>query len=509
MPEVTDSSEDLRPLSGSASSPYISDALTPLSEVPTRDVAPHSAVSTTLLRLSEGGIPFGRYHLVELIGRGGMGAVFRAEQPELRREVAIKIILGGEQATDEQILRFQAETQAAARLTHPNIVAIHEVGFADGLHYFTMDLMRGGTLAQRLCKQQCPVEEAARVVMHLARAVEYLHSRGVIHRDLKPSNVMFDVDDRPCLTDFGLAKVLEDENGCTRTGDVVGTASYMSPEQASGSVREVSPLTDVYSLGAILYEMLTGRPPFVGESFVDTLLQVLESEPTLPRKLRPGLSHELEQICLKCLEKRPHHRYQSAAALADDLERFLHGEPVESCARELPQVARRVVRRYPALSAHSAILLAVALIVVLRHLFANAPNQNFVVIEALIAFWMVLAFVMQWFQTREDRRPWVQLTWTVIDPLFITALIYLAEEPHETLLAAYPAFIAASGLWVRERLVAVATLVSLVGYGALLILHPSLVFPVHHPVILLSIMIIVGVVVGFQVRRLRMLNQFL
>ncbi|MCA9240717.1 MAG: serine/threonine protein kinase [Planctomycetales bacterium] len=476
---------------------------------PTRDFSASAGLSTSSIRLSEGPLSFGRYLLREKIGQGGMGAVFLAEQPELKREVAIKIIRGGELATEEQVLRFHSEAQAVARLNHPNIVAIHDFGFTDGLHYFTMDLMRGGSLAQRLASQEYTAEESAGIVMQLARAVEYLHKRGVIHRDLKPGNVMFDEGGRPCLTDFGLAKILEDQTGCTRTGDVVGTASYMSPEQASGLMRDVTPLTDVYSLGAILYEMLTGHPPFVGDNFVDTLLRVMESEPTPPRWLRRDLSRELEQVCLKCLEKRPERRYATAAALAEDLERYLHGDPVESCATGWLQTTRRVWRLYPALSAHCAILAAVALIVAIRHVFANGANENFWVVEGIIAAWGALSLGLQWLQAREHRRHLIQSAWAVLDPLLITALIYLAEAPRETLLAAYPAYIAASGLWVRERLVATATLASLVGYAVLLGLRPNLGDPLHHALILASLMIIVGVVVGFQVRRLRILNRFL
>lgn len=451
----------------------------------------------------------GGYVLMEEIARGGMGAVYRASQPGLRREVAIKVILSGEFASEDQIRRFQAEAQSAAAIQHPSIVSIHDFGCDNGLHYFTMDLMTGGSLSQRLATEGCDQIRAARIIVQVARAVEYLHQRGVIHRDLKPSNILFNDDGAPCVTDFGLAKILEDDTGCTRTGDVLGTASYMSPEQASGMIRVVSQRSDIYSLGAILYEMLTGSPPFVGDSFVDTILRVIEGEPTPPRLMKCKVDRELELICLRCLEKRPEDRYASAGELADDLDRFLQGDPIESYNGDYFQIMRRACRRYPALAAHCLILLAVALIVLVRKMAADAANEYFYAVEGLIAVWIAASFVLQQLQAHDRWSFRGLLAWTLIDPLLITILIYLSEPPRETLLAAFPAFIAASGLWVREQLVASATLASMACYGVLLTQHRDLLSPVHHPMIFLSLLAIVGFVVSYQVRRLRMLNQFL
>ncbi|QDU89107.1 Serine/threonine-protein kinase PknB [Pirellulimonas nuda] len=475
---------------------------------PTRTYDTQTTLSPSALRLTDGPLPFGKYRLLEQVGRGGMGAVFRAEQPDLQREVAVKIILGGGMATEDQVRRFHQEAQAAACLRHPNVVAIHDVGFAAGMHYIAMEYMPGGSLAQRLKCDGRIREDAAQIALEVARAVDHLHQRGVIHRDLKPSNIMFDDADRPCLTDFGLAKLFEADSGCTRTGDVLGTASYMSPEQASGMIRVVSPLSDVYSVGAILYEMLVGRPPFVGENFVETILRVLEGEPVPPRRLRRDVDPELQQICMRCLEKRPEDRYASAAELAGDLERFVRGEPIETRMDGLSQSLRRNVRRRPALLAHGAILLAVALVVATRNL-TGAGNTNFVVIEALLGVWFLIAFALQWAQQQEDRKNAALTAWVVLDALFITTLICLSEPPRETLLAAYPALIAASGLWVRERLVAAAACACLAGYAALLWLSPELAQPLHHAIIFAALLVVTALVVGFQVRRLRVLNQFL
>ncbi len=244
-----------------------------LTDAPTRSLNTAAYLASSTLKFDGAPLVFGRYRLLEQIGRGGMGAVFRAEQTDLHREVAIKVILQGELATEAELQRFQHEAQAAASLRHPNIVSIHDVGCTDGLHFFAMELMQGGNLAERLHERPLSDTEAVELVLRVARAVAYLHARGVIHRDIKPSNIVFDDHGSPCLTDFGLAKAFDIDGGQTRTGDVLGTASYMSPEQASGAIRNISPQSDVYSLGAVLYELITGVPPFQGESFLDTVLR--------------------------------------------------------------------------------------------------------------------------------------------------------------------------------------------------------------------------------------------
>jgi serine/threonine-protein kinase len=306
----------------------------------------------TLPTASRGPEPPG-YEILGELGRGGMGVVYRARQVPLNRLVALKMILSGEHAGPEDLARFRTEAQAIARLQHPHIVQIHEVGEHDGRPFFSLEFCPGGSLERKLAGTPLPPAEAAALVETLARAMHAAHQHGVVHRDLKPANVLLAEDGTPKITDFGLAKKLDDA-GQTASGAIMGTPSYMAPEQAGGQTREVGPATDIYALGATLYELLTGRPPFKAATPLDTVLQVLHDEPVPPRQMQPKVPRDLETIGLKCLQKEPARRYGSAAELADDLRRFLDGRAIT--ARPVGRVERawRWCRRNPAVAGLAA-----------------------------------------------------------------------------------------------------------------------------------------------------------
>lgn len=294
---------------------------------------------------------FGDYELLSEIARGGMGVVYKARQKNLNRLVALKMILAGQLASDEDVKRFYTEAEAAAALEHPGIVPIFEIGQHNDQHFFSMGFVDGGSLADKIKEGPLPSKEAAAYTKKVAEAIAYAHSKGVIHRDLKPANILLDRNDEPKVTDFGLARRTESNSDLTRTGAVMGTPSYMPPEQAAGRTDQVGPLADVYSLGAILYCLLTGRPPFQASNPLDTLMQVMEREPVSVTTLNPGTHRDLETICQKCLQKDPAKRYASAQELADDLGRWLNGEPIRARAVSSSERAWRWVKRHRTVSA--------------------------------------------------------------------------------------------------------------------------------------------------------------
>ena len=287
------------------------------------------------------------YEILGELGRGGMGIVYKALHRRLNRLVALKMIRGGAHADDIQLARFRIEAEAVAALRHPNILQIYDIGESDGLPYVALELLDGGSLAERLRGTSLPPRKAAEWMVPLAMAMDAAHRAGIVHRDLKSVNILFTADGVPKITDFGLAKRLEMDEGQTHTGQVMGTPSYMAPEQARGDTKTVGPPADIYALGAILYEMLTGRPPFKGISAMDTVKQVIEVEPLAPSRVQFRVPRDLETICLKCLQKEPRKRYDTAKEMADDLNRYLSGEPIR--ARRTPPVERGVkwVKRHP------------------------------------------------------------------------------------------------------------------------------------------------------------------
>jgi TolB-like protein/Tfp pilus assembly protein PilF len=306
----------------------------------------------------------GDYELLEEIGRGGQGLVYRARQKSLNRIVALKVIGLGRWATTAHIKRFRLEAEAAASLDHPNIVPIHEIGESDGSCYFSMTLVEGRRLDEVIKSESVSNRRAAELIVKLARPVHYAHNRGILHRDIKPGNILIDAEGEPHLTDFGLARLVERESTITGTMvEALGTPSYMAPEQAAGDAKQLTQATDIYGLGAVFYHLLTGHPPFGGATIYETVRLVLETEPLRPRLLNPKVDRDLSTICLKCIEKRPEHRYSSALALAEDLERWLKHEPIK--ARHVGGLTRveKWVRRKPAIAA--VIVLSFALVAAL------------------------------------------------------------------------------------------------------------------------------------------------
>jgi WD40 repeat protein/predicted Ser/Thr protein kinase len=297
----------------------------------------------------------GDYDLVELIARGGMGLVFKARQRSLRRWVAVKVVSGGAFAAPDFVRRFRTEAEAAAALEHPHIVPIHEVGEVDGQPFFSMKLLEGGTLVDKARGSPLAPTEAARLLVKVARAVHYAHQRGVLHRDIKPNNILLDDSGEPYLTDFGLAKLVAHESTLTHTIAVLGTPAYMPPEQARGETRTLTTAADVYGLGAVLYELLAGQPPFAAGTSLETVRLVLERDPRRPSLLNPAVDRDLETICLECLEKDPARRYGSAESLADDLERWLRHEPIRARPITTLQRLGKWVRRRPAIAALTAV----------------------------------------------------------------------------------------------------------------------------------------------------------
>jgi WD40 repeat protein/tRNA A-37 threonylcarbamoyl transferase component Bud32 len=359
--------------------------LGPSSAVPPANAveAPTQPLSSTAAAAAPGDRVryFGDYELLEEIARGGMGVVYKARQVSLNRIVALKMILAGQLASEADVHRFRTEAEAAANLDHPNIVPIYEVGEYEGQHYFSMKLIEGGSLARSMASGQWPValketqRRAARLLADVAIAVHHAHQRGILHRDLKPSNILLDANGEPRITDFGLAKRIQADSRFTQSGVIVGTPSYMSPEQAR-SEKVLTTAVDVYSMGAILYELLTGRPPFQAPTPLDTLLRVMDQEPIAPRKLNLQLHRDLETACMKAMAKEPARRYATAADLSADLHRYLEGKPIQ--ARPVGQAERfwRWCKRNPALAAACGLALtSLVAVSIVSTLFAFHSNR--------------------------------------------------------------------------------------------------------------------------------------
>jgi serine/threonine-protein kinase len=460
----------------------------------------------------------GEYELIEEIARGGMGVVYKARHKGLKRLVALKMILSGPMATDRERERFRREAELAANLDHPNIVPIFEVDEHQGRPFFSMKLVEGANLAKQVKRFTADPDAAARLVSTLARAVHHAHGQGFLHCDLKPSNVLLDSQAKPYLTDFGLARRTGTDSSLSATGTILGTPSYMAPEQAAGSRARLGPATDVYGLGAVFYELLTGRPPFRTPTIMETVVQVLERDPAPPRGLRREIPLELESICLKCLEKSPKDRYASAAELADELDSYLHGEGI--AATGIVSRLRRWNRREPELVARLGGLAIVAVLTQYNYVFLS-PEPSFwlhYLVQAVLALWALSSVLFQALSRQGWRSDRVRVLWSACDIVFLTIELKLLGRVETTLLAGYPLLIAASGLWWRVHQVWITTLMAMIAYcvlylDAALIWHAGQPFwrirgDLQYPNIFLAALLLTGYIVVRQIKRILALSRY-
>jgi len=498
-------------IAGAQTPPTEGDDLQP--PIPGGGVADGDAAERRRQELPQGD-EFGKYRLLRELGRGGMGVVYLAQQADLDRPVALKMILSSRLASESDLRRFLTEARAAARLKHPNIVGIHEAGEIHGQHFFAMDYVDGSSLAEWRATTNASPQDAAECVAAVAHAVHYLHEQGIVHRDLKPSNILLDKVGNPYVTDFGLARVFTEDSRQTQSGTILGTPSYMPPEQAAGRLSEIAPRSDVYSLGAILYELLSGRPPYEHDNPLDVLVDILEGEPPALSTLTPNVPRELELICHKCLEKDPDRRYASAKELADDLQRYLKREPIHAHPRGVGQQLSRWARREPALVSRLVGLSAASFIVTGRFLYNQwlAVHEHeagyYLRILGVLGAWAAASFVFQRLLHRERWENAARLGWLATDSILLTTALAFADGPHGTLLIGYPLLVAASGLFFRVRLVLFTTAVALASFSVLMTIRPPEATPPHYPAIFGMTLIVIGGVVAYQVHRVRALSRY-
>jgi serine/threonine-protein kinase len=449
----------------------------------------------------------GAYEILEEIGRGGMGVVFRARHRELQRFVALKVIRSGEFASEEETARFRAETEACARLQHPNIVPIYDVGEHAGLQYFTMAFIDGPSMVERLQEQPMSVKEAARLIQKLALAIQSAHRVGIIHRDLKPANILFNASGEPFITDFGLAKMAGVDDKLTMTGQILGTPAYMAPEQATGRRAQIGPAVDVYSLGCLLYFVLTGQAPFHGPTPFDILMQVIEREPPLPRQMNRLIPRVLERICLRAMDKSVAGRYSSAKQLADDLEKFLKDELV--VWPEIPWSQRIAAwwRREPILAAHLCGIVATAMIVSVAMTLRESTDYRFYCARmAIFSIWAVTSIVLQKLLTRPKWKDPICYIWAAVDIVLYTSLLLFADPPRGPLLIGYPMLIVASALFYRRTFVLFTTTGCTLGFLVLVCLSGQTDFTKpDFAAIFITGMAVIGLMLSAMIRRIRAL----
>jgi serine/threonine-protein kinase len=414
------------------------------------------------------------YEILDEVDRGGMGIVYRARHKELNRIVALKTIRSGEFANGNEIARFRREAQIAAQLVHPGIVPIYEIGERNNLIYYTMAFVEGCPLLELARSPTLSIAAKVQLVYQLTQALQYAHGQGVAHRDIKPSNILIDLHGSPILIDFGLAKSTHAESDLTQTGAMLGTPSYMAPEQIQYHHDHDLRLSDIYSLGAVFYYLLVGRPPFVGPTNFDIMLQLKDRQPVRPSRLNRQVDRELDTICLRAMEKNPSERYATAAEFGQDLERWINGSAVSSPTKSPWIRWIRWWKQEPGLVSHAVAICVVILVVLMSHLLgyslAHLPTQLTVLLT-----WLLICFPLQrWIlQSKDTTVP--AILWGLIDLFCVSWLIATAGPPRSLLLVAYPLMITASALFYRTRFVILMTTACILAFLVLtgLIEDPS------------------------------------
>ena len=464
----------------------------------------------------------GQYELLEVLGQGGMGVVYRAVQyagNNAIREVALKLVrtdhwYGVEDTRSSVLLaRFREETRFAAQLEHPNIVRVYDVGQIDGLDFFSMQLINGTDLSSVVKSLQRSNLKIAETLIPLAQAISFAHAKGIVHRDLKPSNILLDSQLKPYIADFGLAKSTTANSDLTQTGQILGTAGYMAPEQAAGDYKIIGASADIYGLGGLLYFCLTGQAPFVAENVLDALVQVLESEPVPPRTLNKQIPRSLELICMRCLEKKPEDRYANAKDVAEDLERYLHGLPTHAKAPTIIDHLRRFGRRSPVLSSHlGAIGLALVIGQVQFAMFSNKDLIYHIQVSSLTLAWIAVSVLCGLFASSKKLETLVATFWLCADAVFLTVVISMLSSPDfppGAVLIGYPMVVVGGGMFFRARMVVLVTIVSMLSYLALLVLEPYMLGNFFQHATFLVLLACIGICSLHQVRRFRMLSNYI
>lgn len=406
----------------------------------------------------------GDYEILEEIDRGGMGVVYKARHQTLNRIVALKLIRSGTLASEEEVERFLSEAEAAAALSHPNIVPIYDVGTVAGLVFYTMAFIEGASLSTLIEDKALEPLEAVRLIHTLCGAVDYAHRSGVYHRDLKPSNVLINEDGQPVIIDFGLAKMASRDDSLTATGQILGTPAYMTPELASGKSKSQGPAADVYALGGILYFLCARQPAFSGPTPFDVLLQVLDKRPPRPSKFNKLVDKDVDYVCLKSLEKEPSRRYQTARGLGNDLEKMLTGEPINATQATLVERLRTWWQREPILVAHVMGIGLTICIVAIAYWARAEPNNLFYYRIILLLVWLSTSFFLQ---TWVDMAKWNHVaifSWLAIDVFLYTTLIAFAAPPRSMLLIGYPMMVVASALFYQRRFTVTKTALCILGF---------------------------------------------